>query len=596
MKILRFKKQAISMATMMFFVLGQQAIGQQMDELWGRGQDKTDLTDPGKEKGKRFREGKYAMFIHWGLYSQLANKWDGKTYYGIGEWMMDENMAGLSTKQYVTIAKDFNPVDFDAKAIVQLAKDAGMKYIIITSKHHDGFAMYDSKVNDFNIVAGTPFKRDPMKELAEACAAGGLGFGFYYSHNQDWTSPYGTTFQQSGTLDTNSFESYFRNKCLPQVEEITSNYGPIELVWFDTPGNMKKEYIEELVAVVRKNQPNAFVSGRAGHGLGDYNTLGDMEIPLRNTSGLWETVDVTNDAWGYAWYDNNWKSPKEVLQRLISTVARGGTYMLNIGLDGRGNTPDQAQRALRSAGKWLKQHEEVIYKAEASPWQHALAWGDVTKKGKKLLLSVYDWPTNGKLYLPGLQTSIRSAKLISGGKDVLLKYQKAGNWTVFSVPNAATDPLVSVIELELTDTPKVDPILAVDPQMRNTFAAEFATVSHAKKSRKGWMEKFGEWKHVTQVSDWKDEAEARWTVDVLVPGYYQTELEYSGEGKLVWRINQSDGMPVQNQQNSSAIYAWHPIGWIYFTKPGKYDLSVSLIEGNREKASLSGLRLQAIQF
>ena len=262
--------------------------------------------------GQLFNDGNYAMFIHWGPYAQLANKVDGKTYYGIGEWIMNPRMANIPVEEYMEMAKTFNPVNFDATEIAQLAKDAGMKYIIITSKHHDGFAMYRSACNDFNIGAVTQFNRDPMKELAGACKKLGLGFGFYYSHNQDWTFPGGANGPDTDA-DGNpaTFDDYFVKKCLPQVEEITSQYGPIELIWFDTPGQMPKKYIEQLIEVVRKNQPNALVSGRAGHGLGDYKTLGDMDVPSTNVEGMWESVDTTNDSWAFAWYDEYWKTPKK---------------------------------------------------------------------------------------------------------------------------------------------------------------------------------------------------------------------------------------------------------------------------------------------
>ena len=199
----------------------------------------------------------------------------GKTYYGIGEWIMNPRRADIPVDKYKAIAKEFNPVDFDAESIVKLAKEAGMKYIIITSKHHDGFAMYDSKVCDFNIVEATPFGRDPMKELAVACKKEGLGFGFYYSQNQDWTAPGGTGGPSTDSKgDSVTFDEYFHKKCLPQVEEITTRYGDMVLIWFDTPGNMPIEYAEMLMEVVHKNQSKAFVSGRIGHGLGDYQNTG----------------------------------------------------------------------------------------------------------------------------------------------------------------------------------------------------------------------------------------------------------------------------------------------------------------------------------
>ena len=242
-------------------VLGQPLMAQQkMDEMWGNSHQ---VKNQEGERGHLFEWGNYAMFIHWGLFSQLGNVWDGRTYYGIGEWMMNEGMANADRDEYKAVAKEFNPTEFDAMKIAQLAKDAGMKYIIITSKHHDGFAMYHSKCDRFNIVEATPFARDPMKELAEACRQLGLGFGFYYSHNQDWTTPGGSggpKVDAQGNRKT--FDDYFYSKCLPQVEEITRNYGDMELIWFDTPGGIPQKYAEELVKVVHRNQPRALVSGR----------------------------------------------------------------------------------------------------------------------------------------------------------------------------------------------------------------------------------------------------------------------------------------------------------------------------------------------
>jgi alpha-L-fucosidase len=331
-----------------------------MDKLWGDSVIK--LRAENAERGQLFNEGNYAMFIHWGLYSQLANKVDDKTYYGIGEWIMNPRMAGIPVAQYKNLASTFNPEKFDAPGIAKLAKDAGMKYIVITAKHHDGFAMYDSKASDFNVVDATPWNKDPMKELSAACRAEGLGFGFYYSHNQDWTFPgggRGPKVDEAGNEAT--FDDYFEKKCLPQVKEITTEYGPIEIVWFDTPGKMPKHYVEQLVEIVHKNQPRALVSGRAGHDLGDYQTLGDMEVPHHNIEGMWESVDTTNDSWAYAWYDEYWKSPREILKRLLGCVGRGGTYMLNIGPDGKGVVPERAAKTLRKSGQWIHRYPQVVY-------------------------------------------------------------------------------------------------------------------------------------------------------------------------------------------------------------------------------------------
>ncbi|MEX0321888.1 MAG: alpha-L-fucosidase [Puniceicoccaceae bacterium] len=563
---------------------------EEMDEMWGESVVK--LRADNAERGQLFEEGNYAMFIHWGLYSNLANKVDGKTYYGIAEWIMHKRRAGIPPEEYKKLAKDFNPVKFDAKAIAQLAKDAGMKYIIITSKHHDGFAMYDSKASDFDITDATPWGRDPMKELAEACAEIGLGFGFYYSHNQDWTHPGGSKGLTEG--DGVTFDDYFNEKCLPQVEEITTQYGPMVLIWFDTPGKMPKHYVEKLVEVVRKNQPNALVSGRAGHGLGDYQTLGDMEIPHANVEGLWETVDTTNDSWAYAWYDEYWKTPKNIIERLVSCVARGGTYMFNIGPKGDGSVPERAERILRESGKWIQKYPQVVYDVDASPWQHGLPWGDVTVKGNKLFLSVFEWPATGRLYIPGLKTEIVSAKLLKGDGSQAIKHRKQRGWTVLQLPARAPEKLVSVVEIELAGPAVVDSTYALDPEMDTEILAEFAEVSGATKELKRWMEKFGEWKGVKRVHKWTPEGTATFEVNVLKPGDYNVDLTYAGEGRVVWGIDVIGGEHIQNEQNSSHNYQEFPFGWINFPRTGKYKVSVSCLEGNLEAASLKSIRFTPV--
>jgi len=566
-----------------------------MDEAWG--EQVVNLRADNSERGQLFNEGNYAMFIHWGLYSQLANQYKGKTSYGIGEWIMHERMAGIPVSDYREVAKDFNPTEFDADAIVKLAKDAGMKYVVITSKHHDGFAMYDSFANDFNIVDATPYGRDPMNDLAAACKKYGLGLGFYYSHNKDWTFP-GANGGPAKTPEGEDadFSYYFENKCRPQVEEITSNYGPIELVWFDTPGGMPKKYVDELVAITRKNQPNALVSGRAGHGLGDYVTHGDMEVPDGNVDGMWETVDTTNDSWSYAWYDENWKTPKEIVERLVSTVARGGTYMLNVGPRGDGTVPIEAQLALRKSGEWIQRYPFVVYDTEASPWGRALPWGDITAKNNKLFLTIFTMPDGRTLNLSGLKNDIQSVHIFDGGVKQPLTFRKDGDWTRIELPLVITEDLAPVIEIDLVGDPEVDPVWGIDPNVPTRLLAEFAEVSDAVQKEVRWMEKFGEWKHTYQVSSWQTDGQATWEVDILEPGYYQVDLTYRGESRVVWAVDIEGGERIQNQQNSSHNYQTFPIGWLHFSETGRHTVGVSCLDGNLEKASLNAIHFTKVDL
>ncbi len=566
--------------------------GQSMDKMWGEAASQSDVEL--SERAALFRDGNYGMFIHWGLYSKLAGEWKGKTYYGITEWIMNPRVADIPPEEYETTAKEFNPVDFDAKAIVQLAKDAGMKWIIITSKHHEGFAMFDS-AHPFNIVDATPFGRDPMKELADACEEADLGFGFYYSHNQDWTSPGGNGGPKTNADGSEaSFEQYFREKCFPQVKEICSNYGELDYIWFDTPGGMPKHFVEELAAYVREVQPNAMLCSRVGHGLGDYISNGDMQVPPRNMDGLWETCDTTNDSWSYAWYDRNWKGTGEILERVVSTVARGGTYLLNIGPDGTGRVPAQAAKFLRRSGEWIKRYPQVVYAAGSSPWGHELPWGDVTTQGETLNLVVYDWPQEGRLFLPGLKTKIKSAAILAADGEQPITWVKHGSWTEFQVPPTPADHPASVIKVTLAGAPVVDQTLGIYPNISKTLLADFAQVEGAEQTEIRWMEKFGEWKHINQVSAWSQSGEAVWEISVAQPGDYELDITYAGEGRPTWRIDSSHGGYVQNNQNASHVYHTYDMGLMSFAKAGKYTLTVTLVDGDRTKASLSDLRIKRV--
>ncbi|NKB66041.1 MAG: alpha-L-fucosidase [Candidatus Latescibacteria bacterium] len=567
-----------------------------MEEMWGESSEGLEALKAGR--GKLFDEGNFALFIHWGLYSHLGGKWRNETYYGIGEWIQNRNMADIPVDQYQTIAQDFNPHDFDAREIAQLAKDAGMKYIIITSKHHEGFAMFHSKAHPFNIVDATPFARDPMKELSAACRELGLGFGFYYSHYQDWTAPGGANgpdMHPDGTKAT--FEEYFYNKCVPQVKEICSQYGPIDFVWFDTPGDMPKELVVELVEVVRQLQPETMLCSRVGYGMGDYTTKGDMEVPPRNIEGLWETCDTNNDSWSYAWYDNNFKSPKEILHRLVATVARGGTYLFNVGPDGKGKVPELGAKFLRQTGAWIQKYPQVVYGAGSSPWGHALPWGDITTQGNTWSLAVFTWPQDGKLYLPGLSEPIQSAAVLQGQETAPISLAQEQGWTILHLPPQPADQPVSVVELKMAEaqTPSIDSPLGIYPNIATELLAEFAEVTSATKENIRWMEKFGEWKHVNQISQWQENGEAVWTVDVFAAGYYYLDLRHKGAGKLVWKAVTDEGVLVQNQQPATEKYQTYPMGIIEFKKAGKHTIGVSLVAGEPETSSLEAVVVRPLQ-
>lgn len=572
---------------------------QEMNEMWGKQSDKTRLETSDSKSVKLFRDGNYGLFLHWGLYSHLAGKWNGKTYYGIGEWIMHPSMAGIPVDEYMASAATFNPVNFDAEKIVKLACDAGMKYIILTAKHHEGFAMFHSDADSFNIVDATPFDRDPLLELSRECQRQGVGLGFYYSQSQDWTAP-GAIKGPKNDKNGNpvSFDDYFYRKCLPQVTELCTKYGPISLIWFDTPGKISMDQVMELYNTVKKYQPDALISGRIGHNMGDYRTLGDMEIQSANADGLWEACDVINDTWGYNWYDKNWKTPKEVVTNLLSTVARGGTCLLNVGPAGDGSMPEEAVFSLKKAGEWIKRYPQVVYGVGGSPWRKALPWGDAVVSDSTMYLLVFDMPVDNTLYMHGFKTPIKGMSLLDGDKSVPVTWNVDGDWMAVKVPaDLRSDDYVNVIKVDLGEgEAKADTALFLSPNTPVKYGVEFANCADCNFGYHNWKEKFGEWKHAHFINKWGEEGKSTWQVEVMEPGYYQVDLEYSGEKRVVWRVSLDDGGAtfIQNQQGALPAYMVKPIGWIYLPA-GRQSVSVELVEGNRDITALRSISFTPVR-
>ena len=413
-----------------------------------------------------WREAKFGMFIHWGLYAVPAGVYDGKDVPGIGEWIM--NHAKIPVKEYEKYAAEFNPTQFDADAWAQLAQDAGMKYLAITSKHHDGFAMFGSKVSPYNIVDATPFHRDPMKELAAACAKRGIKFGFYYSQAQDWHEPNGAgNTWDFGPDDKKDFDQYLDDKSLPQVREILSNYGPIALVWFDTPRLMTAERAAKFEKLVHELQPNCLVSGRIGPGShSDYDSEGDNHIPPQIRSGDWETPATLNDTWGYKVHDHNWKKPADLVFKLTDIVSKGGNYLLNVGPTAEGVIPQESQEILRAVGKWTKANGEAIYGAGVTPFGAEFGkpsgqndshgrpiydapkdWRCTTKPGK-LYFSVFNWPTDGKFVTPPITDTVKGAYLLADPDHKPLAIENTEKGVSISVPEKGLTDIATVIVVE----------------------------------------------------------------------------------------------------------------------------------------------------
>lgn len=356
---------------------------------------------PGANEDPRlnwWRDVKFGMFIHWGIYSIPAGKWKGEDIPGIGEWIMLR--AQIPVKEYEQLAKQFNPIHYDANEIVALAKSAGQKYIVLTSKHHDGFCLYKSEQTDYNIVDGTPFGRDILKELADACEREGIKLGLYYSQTQDWHHPDGDGNIWDFEASQKDFDSYIQNYVKPQVTEILTQYGSIALIWFDTPKGISEEQSKSLLDLVHDLQPDCLVCGRLGNALGDYATAQDNAIPNELLAELdWETPATINDTWGYKTDDHNWKSSETLIRNLVDIVSKGGNYLLNIGPDAEGNVPDPSVERLTEIGQWMEKHGDAIYGTQPGPIQ-GVDWCRTTIKDNIIYLHIFKWNDEGKFVLP----------------------------------------------------------------------------------------------------------------------------------------------------------------------------------------------------
>jgi len=314
-----------------------------------------------------FKEAQFGMMVHWGLYALLGGEWRGRRMPYIGEWA--QQYFRIPNAEYHALAKIFNPIYFNAEEWVQLAQDAGMKYLVVTSKHHDGFAMYHSRVSKLNIVDATPFGRDVIGELAEACRMHGMKLGLYYSQDLDWSELDGGGYKQGKTwcgdaaywtnnwdfpdAGKKDFTRYFEGKCKPQVEEILTQYGDLCLIWFDVPFTITAEQSQELYELVKKHQPDCLVNSRIGNGIGDYHSCDDNQTAFEadgSFGGLYECPATLNDTWGYKSFDQNWKSAEKLREIRARLGGQGVNYLLNVGPDYLGRIPAPSVDILREFG------------------------------------------------------------------------------------------------------------------------------------------------------------------------------------------------------------------------------------------------------
>ena len=433
-----------------------------------------------------WREAKFGMFIHWGLFAQAAGEWNdqppAKDSDQRGEWLMEA--VRMPVADYAKMAATFNPVKFDADQWITMAKDAGVKYIVFTAKHHEGFAMYKTKASPYNIVDATPFKRDPLKELSIACQKHGIKLGIYYSQAQDWYHPGGLVYK-TGPWDpvqtSASFQDYLDRVSIPQIAELLTNYGPVAELWWDTPGNaMTPEICEPIAKLVAKHQPGVVMNNRLGGGYeGDISTP-EGHVPATGYANRdWESCIPMAATWGYKKNIKSYTPSRTLITQLIDIASKGGNLLLNVSPMDTGEIPTEQVARMRDIGAWMKVNHESIYATQPTIFGAEAGGYDFNKKDKRgnprfvagnewrctttenrIFIHFLKWPT-GSFVLKQVPNRVTHAYLLADPKRAPLSFTQEGGTVSLTLPTHAPDPQISVLALEVEgrlNRPNNDPM------------------------------------------------------------------------------------------------------------------------------------------
>jgi len=491
-----------------------------------------------------WREAKFGMFIHWGVYSLAGGEWKGEEVGGYAEHLMRKEK--ISRKEYLTLAAQFNPIKFDAEEWVLAAKKAGMHYFVITAKHHDGFAMYDTDFSDFNIMKQTPFKRDPMKELADACRKHHMKFGFYYSHAFDWEHPdapgndweYDNPGGDKLIGGANWYDNhpewlpkavkYVNEKSIPQIQELLKKYHP-DILWFDTPHKLPFSENLRILKAIRAVDTDVVVNGRlarsAEGNFGDYQNTADRPAEFFPVKGDWEAIPTTNESYGYSKYDNSHKPASFFIQLLAKAASKGGNLLMNIGPMGDGAFDSKDAKILDSISLWIKKNKESIFDTKPAPLP-VQSWGVSTQHANKLYLHVFEWPTDGRLIVGGLKNTIAKVYLLNDPQQKPLSYESITQQDVLiRTPVKMYDPVNTVIVIE-TDGSAVwrDTVRLLSSTINNRLLAFDAQLI-------GEGFKYGDGKaNRYYVEGWKStQQEIQWSVKALKPTNFKVVIKYTAE-------------------------------------------------------------------
>lgn len=488
-----------------------------------------------------WRDARFGCFIHWGVYSGPGGEWQGEPVRGYAEHLMRIKKIPLAEYKR-DVAGNFNPADFNAEEWVRTIQGAGMKWIVITAKHHDGFAMYPSKVSPYNIVDATPFHRDPMRELADAARRHGLKFGFYYSHAFDWEDPNapGNDWDYDnpgGDRKLHGAEQWFDlhpelldkarkyvdGKAIPQVRELIAMYHP-DIMWFDTPQKLPVSEQLRILQAAREAAPAMIINGRcaraAGYQFGDYDDTSDRAAEFPAHPGDWESIPTINESYGYSKFDTSQKPPEYFVRLLAKAVARGGDILMNIGPMGNGRIDPRDTHVLSGIGTWLSANHESIYGAGTTPLP-VQAWGESTRKGNTLYLQVFDWPHDGKVVVGGLKSTPVKAYLLASKQAVKFRRLNPMDLTIEG-PLTAPDTADTVIALEFTGPVNADPARLLSSGQNNTLRS-FDAELHGRGLRYG----DGKAPHA-YVYNWQDQSQSlSWQVRSNTRTSYSVSVRYT---------------------------------------------------------------------
>lgn len=411
-----------------------------------------------------FTRDRFGMFVHWTPAAAPTATWkeldilDPDGAVGDPSWYF--NRYKIPVGKWKRLAGRFNPQRFDPEVWVKLARDAGMRYIVLTSKHHDGFAMFDSAVSDYDLMDATPFKRDVVKEVASACRKYGIRLCLYYSHAQDWEHPDGANNTWDFKREDKNFGRYFEEKCKPQVRELLRQYGPLGLLWFDTPATINAEQSAELYDMVKSIQPDCLVNSRIGHGFGDYMSMGDSQFPDCVITSRWETASTSSSDWLYKPGDKPRMTCADIVRYLVGNVSRGGNLLLNFGPDHDGAIPDDSAALLKDVGRWMALNSESIYENTFNPFLAPFEWGTVTQRPGFIYLHVTAWP--GKtLTLNGLTNVVSRVSLLASDTSLAFRQTRSEeldlNTLTIDLPPTAPDPVDTVIKVKIDGSARTQP-------------------------------------------------------------------------------------------------------------------------------------------